>query len=93
MLSWAWDSAVSASLFLVVSALVGDACVMASPLASRQGCGGALVDGFDVNVAHVPRRTKCHDSQQGHHVPAELWCCHCGVPVSHFGGGFVCGRW
>ncbi len=74
MLLWTWDSAVSALLLLVVSALLGDACVMASPLAGRHGCGGVMVDGLDINVVQVPRCTNRHDSQQGHHVPVELWC-------------------
>jgi len=74
VLSWAWGSAVSGSLFLVVSALLGDVCVMASPLARRHGRSGVVVDGLDVNIAHVPHCTCRHDSQQDHHVPAELWC-------------------
>ena len=34
----------SASPFLLVSALLGDVCAMASPLACRRGCSGAVVD-------------------------------------------------
>ena len=42
--SCAWGSAVSASPFLLVSALLGGACSMASPLACRHGCSGVVVD-------------------------------------------------
>ena len=93
MLSWAWDSAVSASLLLVVSALLGDVCVLASPLACRHGCSGVVVDGLEVNTARVPHCLCRHDSQEDHHVPAELWCWNCGVHASHFGGRFGGGRW